>query len=498
MKKALTALLACATLGLNLSAQDEAAGYLRFNTAPTEDTVDWDDPARFLDVPFVAQVTYRGMVGSASGSLITVADSPIWTPGAFASTHYVEIVNGTDAGMRFAITGNSANSLTVNLGGSSLVDIAATDEIFVAPFWTLNSLFPEGINLTATTEILFASDFTTTFIYRSDLGRWVDSTDTSTDVGDNTIPLDAQLVIRQNAATPIKPFIWGFKAPTPPLRATINYLQIGNNDFANGINLTNAASGALGIDTTGADGETSEPQHGGNTPTTSVWFNYTATQDGSLIINSEKSAFDTILAAYSGAAVDSLTSLASNDDSATGTWSELTFSVSNGVTYRIALDGKSGATGTAYLSWVFSEVAAATTVEDWAMNEGLSGNALLFSADDDGDKLTLLEEYAFNLDPTVGNIAILTAGTGTSGLPRVELKVERLQIEYVRRRNDSNLTYTAEFSSSLLGPYIAGTGTQTVTVISSEFERVVINDSVTSATESIRFGRVSVTESSAP
>ncbi len=490
MKRLLIALLACLSLGQNLSAQDEAAGYLRFNTEPGEDTVAWHDPARFLDVPFVSQIAYRGMVGSATGNEITVSDLPIWTPDAFATDYFVEIVSGTNAGMRFTISANSANSLSVNLDGGSLAGIAANVEIIVAPFWTLNSLFPEGLNLTATTEILFAPDFAITYVYRSDLGRWIDTADTATDVGDYLIPHDVQLVIRQSAATPIKPFVWGFHSPTPPLQATINYLQVGNNDFANGFNLTTSA-GSLGIDSTGADGETNEPQHGGNATTASVWFNYTASQNGSLTVTSENSAFDTVLAAYSGAAVGSLTPLGSNDDSATGTWSELTFPVSAGQTYRIALDGKGGATGTGYLNWVFSDVAAATTMENWAAaNHGLSGDALLYSADDDGDTLTLLEEYAFNLDPTANNIAVLVSGTGTSGSPLILLEGDRLEVEYLRRRNDSSLTYTAQFSSNLLTGYAAATESETVTIISAEFERVVIRDSETTDTATARFGRV--------
>ncbi len=423
--------------------------------------------------------------------------SPSVTPRyAFAANYFVEIVSGAAAGARFTITSNTTNTLTLDLDGGSLSTVAANDEIIVAPFWTLNSIFPEGRDLAPTTEILFAPNFATKFIYRSDLGRWVDAAGTATDVGDDHIPHDAQLVIRQSAATPIKPFVWGFHSPTPAFQATIHYLQVGNNDFADGLDLT-AAPGSLGVDSTGADGEVNEPQHGGNTTTASVWFNYVATQTGTLTIDSENSAFDTLLAAYSGSAVGSLTLLGSNDDAAPGTTSELTFAVTDGETYRIALDGKSGATGTAYLSWTFSEDTGDTTMEDWASgNHGLSGNSLLFSADDDGDQLSLLEEYAFNLDPTSNNIATLLSGTGTSGLPLIEMDGDHLQVEYIRRRNDSSLTYTAEFSSDLLTGYAPATGVEMITIIDAEFERVVVSDGETTGTETTRFGRVKVELSS--
>lgn len=719
MKKTLPILLVCITLGQNLSAQGEAAGYLRFNTEPSEDIAAWEDSARFRDVPLLVEIAYRGLVGSTSGSEIAVDDFPIWTLDAFASTHFVEIVSGAAAGARFVISANTANSLNVDLDGGSLSGIAANDEIIVAPFWTLNALFPEGLNLTTETEILFAPNFSTRFVYRGDLGRWVDATNTGTDVGEDLIPHDAQLVIRQSASAPIKPFIWGFHSPTPALQATINYLQIGNNDLANGIDLT-AASGSLGIDTSGADGETNEPQHGGNTSTASVWFHYTATQDGSLIVSSENSAFDTLLAAYSGSAVGSLTLLGANDDSATGSWSELTIPVSAGQTYRLALDGKEGESGTAYLSWAFSEsvdfpeisveqpigngltsgsatidfgsvevgssaqrtftisntgagdltgltttwvgnsagkfVASAfgsttvapesnttltvtfsptangvqtgtlriasndsdenpfeidvtangatpeiaienqgaslidgtsalnfdlanpvisltirnsgdsnlsgiavsidgtdasdfsagsvgantllpgesttveitfsseamgpksaalhiasndadenpfdlvlsgegaqtITLESWGTNYGLSGDALLFSADDDGDLLTLLEEYAYNLDPTAADNSLLQPGAGTAGKPLIRLVGDRLQIEFLRRRNGVDLEYTAQFGSSLSNELPSATESETVTVIDDDFERVIVNDSQTTLTANRRFGRVSI------
>lgn len=496
MKRGLIILLTCLAFVTSIHAQGEAAGYLRFNTEPADDVIAWEDPARFLDVPFAPEISFRGNVGSASGSEITAAGSPLWTVNEFATTHFLEIVSGTAAGTRFTIASNTAVGATLDLNGGTLSGVAANDEFIVAPLWTLNRLFPEGLNLTASTEILFAPNFSTTFIYRADLGRWVDSAGTATDVGEDIIPLNTNLVIRQHASEPIKPFIWGFHAPTPVMKATINYLQIGNNNFADAISLS-AESGSISVDSTGANGESGEPQHEGNTTTASVWFRYTATQDGTVTISTENSGFDTIVAAYSGSTVGGLTLVGANDDLGAGTTSELTFSVSTGETYQIALDGKAGAIGTAYLAWAFSEDANESTMENWATTDfGLSGNGLLFSADDDGDQLSLLEEYAFNLDPTVASIALLVPGSGTSGLPFVDLDTDHLTVEYIRRRNDTSLTYIAEFSDDLLTGYAAGTGGEMITIIDAEFERVVVSDGETTSSSTRRFGRVKIQLSS--
>lgn len=73
-----------------------------------------------------------------------------------------------------------------------------------------------------------------------------------------------------------------------------------------------------------------------------------------------------------------------------------------------------------------------TTLESWARSFGLSGDKAHHSADDDGDGVRLLDEYAFNLDPTKADYHILEPG-GNSGLPSIRIVNNRLQIESLRR-----------------------------------------------------------------
>ena len=115
-------------------------------------------------------------------------------------------------------------------------------------------------------------------------------------------------------------------------------------------------------DTSGASGEAGEPQHGGNATPASVWFRYDATEAGTVTVRSQFSNFDTILAAYSGSSLGSLTLLAANDDAPGQTWSEASFTVAAGQSYHIALDGKAGATGTGVLGFEFSEIVAAPEI----------------------------------------------------------------------------------------------------------------------------------------
>lgn len=139
-----------------------------------------------------------------------------------------------------------------------------------------------------------------------------------------------------------------------------------------------------------------------------------------------------------------------------------------------------------------------TTLRGWGESFGLAGEELLSTADDDGDFISLLEEYAFNLDPTVSDLSVLASGAGTGGLPLIHLvgsgAAKHLQAEFVRRRGDPDLTYTVEFGShpSELPPdgFLAADQPEMITGIDLEFERVIVDDSRTVGTDPRRFGRV--------
>lgn len=100
-------------------------------------------------------------------------------------------------------------------------------------------------------------------------------------------------------------------------------------------------------------GESGEPNHADvSTPLASVWYRWTAPSDGSLIVDTTGSDFDTVLAIYSGADIASLSLLASNDDT-DGTQSEVSIVVSAGAVYQVAVDGVGAAEGLIALNYAF-------------------------------------------------------------------------------------------------------------------------------------------------
>ena len=123
-----------------------------------------------------------------------------------------------------------------------------------------------------------------------------------------------------------------------------------NDDFANAQGLTGASATATGSNV-GATKQSGEPNHAGNAGGKSVWYRWTPQVSGAPTIDTAGSDFDTLLAVYTGNAVNGLTEVASNDDEnnpAGVITSKLSFTANAGTTYWIAVDGYNHAGGGAY------------------------------------------------------------------------------------------------------------------------------------------------------
>jgi len=132
--------------------------------------------------------------------------------------------------------------------------------------------------------------------------------------------------------------------PTPP----------ANDAFAQAQALA-GDSGSVPGTTINATREAGEPAHAaGNTGNGSVWYRWTAPAPGTLVVNTAGSNFDTLLAAYTGSAVNALTSRASNDDSNGTLQSRISFTVTASTSYSLAVDGYGSAEGSVILGWAFT------------------------------------------------------------------------------------------------------------------------------------------------
>ncbi len=149
------------------------------------------------------------------------------------------------------------------------------------------------------------------------------------------------MVSKQGAARALAVIVLAIAAASLAGRASA--VAPANDSFAAALELSGRSDAVSGT-TKDATKEAGEPNHADEPGGASVWFRWTAPASGETTIDTCGSQFDTLLAAYTGAAVDALTVVASNDD-VCDHHSSITFIADQGETYRIAVDGLDAATG---------------------------------------------------------------------------------------------------------------------------------------------------------
>jgi Ca2+-binding RTX toxin-like protein len=122
-----------------------------------------------------------------------------------------------------------------------------------------------------------------------------------------------------------------------------------NDNFANRTLLSGLAPNGQGSNI-GATAEVGEPAQSGIA--NSVWWSWTAPNDGTFTIDTKNSNFDTWLSVFTGSPVNNLTLITYDDDTG-GNWTSLvTLNTTAGTTYQIAVDGYSSSTGNIQLNIV--------------------------------------------------------------------------------------------------------------------------------------------------
>lgn len=195
---------------------------------------------------------------------------------------------------------------------------------------------------------------------------------------------------------------------------------VPNNNFANA-EVISGSSGTTTGNNTGATKEVGEPNHAGIFGGASVWYRWQAPSTGSARFRTTGSNFDTVLAVYTGTSVSALTPVAGNDDASfSDLTSQVTFNAVAGTTYRIAVDGFAGATGSIVLTWDGGPVSPANN--NFANAQVLSGSSgavtgnnvnatkELGEPDHAGDFGGVSVWYRWQA-PATGNVSFTTAGS---------------------------------------------------------------------------------------
>lgn len=148
-----------------------------------------------------------------------------------------------------------------------------------------------------------------------------------------------------------------------PLQLTVT-TPPANDDFANAEVLT-GSSGTVTGNSAEATREAGEPAIIGEfngIGQRSIWYSWTAPPVATATFTTLGSAFDTLMGVYTGS-LGALVKVADNDDASGSTnTSKVTFAPVGGVTYKILIDGWSGASGPSQLNWT-----TVSTVGEWSL-----------------------------------------------------------------------------------------------------------------------------------
>ena len=191
----------------------------------------------------------------------------------------------------------------------------------------------------------FGSDFDTTLgIYTgSALNNLIEVA--SNNDGGNGLPQSA-VAFDAVAGTTYQIAVDGFRAQTGNIDLTVNLIPDSNDDFADRITLGGIETSISGTNA-GFTGEVGEPDHAeASGLSNSAWWTWVAPFSGVTAIDTFGSDFDTTLAVYTGAAVDTLAEVASNDDSGGELQSAVAFDAVAGTAYQIAVAGNNVDSGT--------------------------------------------------------------------------------------------------------------------------------------------------------
>jgi hypothetical protein len=185
---------------------------------------------------------------------------------------------------------------------------------------------------------------------------------TCTPTATPTVPLGTPAPTLTPAATPCVPTCTPTSTPTVPPATPTPIGVSGNDNFANAWQISGSpfsgTENTVGMTTEQGEPLTvapgtlppgyciqTPPNHMGST----VWFRFSASLSGTVNVDTNNSDYDTVLAVYTGSALNSLALVACDDDTSAGVQARLSFSATAGTTYYIQAGGFAGAAGSLVL-----------------------------------------------------------------------------------------------------------------------------------------------------
>ncbi|MGC4073041.1 MAG: matrixin family metalloprotease [Nibricoccus sp.] len=192
-----------------------------------------------------------------------------------------------------------------------------------------------------------------------------------------------------------------------------------NDNFANATTiLLNGGTAQLTGFNTNCTKQSGEPLHASNAGGRSAWWRWTAPANGSAALNTQGSIFDTTLGVYTGASVNALATIASNDDFQSGViqYSTVTFSPVAGTTYYFAVDGFDADSGAVGLNLSFTASQYPVTVGHSISFSAGAGNSFQWQISTDGGATwSNLSDNGIYSGTTTATLTITNASSSLNG-----------------------------------------------------------------------------------
>jgi uncharacterized protein (TIGR02597 family) len=222
----------------NVTATTDPVGFVTIDLPVNSDTI--------IAAPLTKAPIFQGSVSSRSGFTISVSSAPNWSQ--FTNT-YLQVVDGSQAGMIFDIASNTGDSLTLVNNGVQPTGLDAGAQFKLVEYWTLGTLFPASsanvsftpssntLGVNRRTQILFPDTIGTginrapTDTYFFTGTSWRKTTASTTDANNTPILPETYFIVRNpsTASSGLKLTVAG-SVSTSSFTIPLDRLSSSSND----------------------------------------------------------------------------------------------------------------------------------------------------------------------------------------------------------------------------------------------------------------------------
>ncbi len=175
----------------------------------------------YVSIPFFRPAVELGSVTTVNGNAVQLRGPAPWqvnqwvySSGTQSNSYFMLVRTGLAQGEAYTITGNSVDTLALDLEGDTLANLHLGDSVAIVPYWTVGTVFHGGTGVNASfapatrqTEILFpnvsgsGTNLSAAATYYFWNGAWRRVGSAGASANDDVILPDMYFLVRQNVST---------------------------------------------------------------------------------------------------------------------------------------------------------------------------------------------------------------------------------------------------------------------------------------------------------